>query len=83
INELGPGGNFLAEDETIEGIPELWVPGLISRDNNETWTNKGSKDLGVRLNERAKELIAKGQRNPIAPDIAKQIDSILARVEKN
>jgi trimethylamine--corrinoid protein Co-methyltransferase len=52
INEVGPGGNFMTHDHTLDYFKtEMWRPALFSRENFSKWEETGSKDLTERAAE--------------------------------
>jgi trimethylamine--corrinoid protein Co-methyltransferase len=58
IARVGPGGNFLMEDHTVETFRRsFWFPRFLDRDVYEIWEEKGSKDLRTALNERARSIL--------------------------
>jgi trimethylamine--corrinoid protein Co-methyltransferase len=57
IGRVGPGGNFLMEDHTVESFRKtFWFPRFLDRNVYETWERDGSKDLRTTLNERARSI---------------------------
>jgi trimethylamine--corrinoid protein Co-methyltransferase len=58
IENVGPGGHFLAEMHTLNHFKhEFWTPGLMTRDARETWQRAGSKDLATVIQEKLKEIL--------------------------
>ena len=58
IQKVGPGGNFLQEEHTFRHFrKELWVPTLMSRQPYGIWQQEGSKDMGVRVQEKVKNIL--------------------------
>lgn len=80
IEEVGIGGNFLAEDHTVRYMRKnSWNSKLFDRDNFETLEASGT-DLRSRADEKAKMLIHKNRTDePIVPsEIAKALDDLAA-----
>ena len=66
IEAVKPGSGFLAEDHTLDNWREAqWLPGLFDRSQQDEWQLKGSKDTFTRANERAKELLAEQELEPL------------------
>jgi trimethylamine--corrinoid protein Co-methyltransferase len=58
IHKVGPGGHFLSESHTLENFrKEYWLPGLMDRDNYETWREKGSMNFSERIKEKVKSIL--------------------------
>lgn len=51
INEVGPGGEFLSHDHTMDHWRELWLPQVFDRQRLDPWEEKGAKDVNARLQE--------------------------------
>ena len=58
IDEVGPAGNFLAEDHTLAHMRELWQPRLFDRGTWEEWEAQGRQAPRDRARERARSLLA-------------------------
>jgi trimethylamine--corrinoid protein Co-methyltransferase len=81
IEEMGPGGNYLAHEHTRRHFRESFVPDLIDRRNYEAWSKQGGKTMSQRLNERVKKILAEHTPEPVSGEARKEIDAILARAE--
>ncbi len=58
MDEVGPGGHFLAHDHTYDRFKtEIWQPKLIDRQNFENWEAAGSKKYRDRVHDRVIEII--------------------------
>jgi trimethylamine--corrinoid protein Co-methyltransferase len=83
IREVGPGGDYLAERHTVKHFrQELWQPKFQNRDNPETWASKGSTRYGERVTQRAREILATHEPEPLPEDVAAKINAIAAKAEK-
>jgi len=83
INRVGPGGNFLADDHTLEHFrQETWYPKLLDRNNRQAWEANGSKTLGQRLNEKVLHILNDYQPSPVSEEVAAKIAALLADREK-
>ncbi len=68
IGEVGPGGNFLAQDHTAAHFrSELWFPKLWDRKPWSVWEAEGGKDIAQRAAERLRTL---------TPDVPPLPDSV-------
>jgi trimethylamine--corrinoid protein Co-methyltransferase len=77
IHKVGPGGNFLAEDHTIEHFREYWQPNLFTRQRFDTWTADGAKTLSQRVREKTVALMEQTGATPLADSLATEVDYIL------
>ena len=78
INGVGPGGNFLMEAQTAAEARKQWKSACIKGMTFEDMQTADMPDLGQRLRARAKEIIDAGPQHPLADDILKQLDEIVA-----
>jgi len=78
IGEVGPGGNFLAEDHTIDHMRGLWQPRLFDRGTWEDWEAGGRQTPRDRARERARSLLATHVPPPLADGLGKELDAIVA-----
>lgn len=82
INNVGPNGNFLGEEHTMNHFKERWVPTNFIRTTYEKWADDGRKDLKVRAHEKVKNILAQEIRKPLAPEVLAELDAIVAEAEK-
>jgi len=81
IDQVGPGGNFLAEDHTLRHFrSEFWFPRLIDRSRRETWEKHGSKTLGQRVRVKVIEIIEHFQPPALANE--DKLKAICARADE-
>jgi trimethylamine--corrinoid protein Co-methyltransferase len=58
IEEVGPGGHFMAHDHTFERFKtDIWSPKLVDRQNFEEWEASGSKTHRQRVHEKVVEIL--------------------------
>ena len=81
IDNIGPGGHFLAEEHTLEHFRERWMPRL-DMSNIMGWKKEGTQSLGDLAHEKVKEILAKHKPEPLPDDVEKEISKILKRAEK-
>ncbi|MDR1088872.1 MAG: trimethylamine methyltransferase family protein [Coriobacteriales bacterium] len=59
IDEVGPGGIFMMEDQTLENTPTIcYYSDLASRDIRSAWEAAGSKPADVRAREQAQKILS-------------------------
>jgi len=76
IREVGPGGNFLDCDHTLDHYRENWFPGVTDRNTFERWTQLGS----LTMEQRCKAKIQQILDVPENPQYADKIDAVMRRL---
>jgi len=77
IHEVGPGGQFLSHNHTMNHWRELWLPTLFDRQRLESWLEKGGKDLRSRVREATVALLDAHQPEPLPAGVDAEIEYIL------
>jgi trimethylamine--corrinoid protein Co-methyltransferase len=58
ISQVGHKGDYITAQHTLERFKtEHWQPSILDRQNFESWSSNGEKDLTERARERAKEIL--------------------------
>jgi trimethylamine--corrinoid protein Co-methyltransferase len=80
IRAVGPGGNFLAQKHTRTHMREVWLPTLMDRRAYDVWEETGG---GARhwARDRAKKILGTHQPAPLAPEIGREFERIIAAIE--
>jgi len=80
IGEVGIGGNFLGKRATLEFLKagEHFAPRLQQRGSYDAWAKRGKSEIEM-ASERAHALLRDHQVLPLAPDVDKALDAIVAR----
>ncbi len=72
--EVGAGGDFLAQEHTIQYMRSEFAPNTISdRRHREQWAAEGSKDTFDRAHEVALKILAEHEPMPVDPEVDGQI----------
>lgn len=80
IREVGPGGNYLAEEHTMEFFrDEIWSARLVSRENHETWTENGAKDMTQRAQDHMLGLLETHVPKPLPEDVTAALDRMMEK----
>jgi trimethylamine--corrinoid protein Co-methyltransferase len=83
IRKVGPGGNFLAEDQTLRLCrEEHWRPKLIDRNNPEAWARKGGRRYTEVVTRKAIEILDTHQTEPLPDTLVQRLNEIYARAAK-
>jgi trimethylamine---corrinoid protein Co-methyltransferase len=77
IDQIGPDGDFLSSEHTLEHYREDWYPKLFDRSQYDIWKRKGSKTLRERARDKALKLLETHQPEPLPADVQKKVDAIV------
>ena len=78
IDRVGPGGNYLTTQQTLNRFREFWYPGLLNRSRRQEWLEAGATTMNERLNTRVRDIIAAHESKPLDPEKRKEIRRILS-----
>ncbi len=81
IDKIGPGGEFLTSDHTLEHFRENWYSDLIQRIPYEQWQDEGEKDLGTRAAEKARYILENHEPKPLEEKVQSELKKIIASME--
>ena len=84
VRQVGPGGNFLAEEHTVEHFrKELWLPGTAwTRESWDAWASGGKRSMAERIKDEVKRILDSHKPEPLQPETAKQVDSIVKAAKR-
>lgn len=83
INEVGPGGHYLAQKHTIKFMTkEQYFPTIFDRKRYERWVQSDSKDIREAARNRARKILKEHQPEPMDKDIEKNLQKIMRQIEK-
>jgi len=79
VRQVGPGGNFLAEEHTVEHFrKELWLPGTAwTRETWDAWAAGGNLSMAERIKNEVKRILDSHKSEPLEAETAKQVDAIV------
>ncbi|MBM4458934.1 MAG: trimethylamine methyltransferase [Chloroflexi bacterium] len=78
IDEVGPHGDFIAAQHTLDHFRADWNPKLLTRRNYERWLAEGGKSLRQRARERVEQILAAHQPEPLPAGVQASLDQIVA-----
>jgi trimethylamine--corrinoid protein Co-methyltransferase len=82
IDEVGPGGHFIATKETVRRCrEEIWMPTLMSREPWEDWAASGRQTMLDRVRERVRSILATHESPSLPPGAETEIEAILQAAE--
>jgi trimethylamine--corrinoid protein Co-methyltransferase len=83
IDKVGPDGDFLHTDHTLNHFRTRWYPTLIERHNYDSWIKKGGQDMTQRAAARVNKILAEHKPNPLPEDMQKALQTIILQAEEN
>lgn len=83
IAEVGPGGNFLAQQSTRRAAHgrEFYTPALFDRHAYDAWVELGRPSMYQRAREEVARILAGPVVDPLPDDVNHEIDEILAAAD--
>ena len=81
IDEVGPDGQFLDQQHTLDHFRERWYPKLFDRYNYDNWLAQGAKTLQQRAAERVTKILAEHTPEPLPEQVAQAVHAIVERAE--
>jgi trimethylamine---corrinoid protein Co-methyltransferase len=81
IDQVGPGGHFLAEQHTRDHMRDIWHPDFFDRDTFDGWEASGAQTMEKRLNQKLQWILDNHRAEPLAPEVQKEVASIIARAK--
>lgn len=80
MKKVGPAGNFLLEDHTLESFrSNVWFPRFLDRKVFDKWQEAGAKDLASVLNENARRIFEQHRADELPAEVCKKIDGIIKK----
>lgn len=84
IHKVGPGGHYLGETHTFNHFrKEYYQSELMSRENVETWCEKGSSRLSDRVKEKVESILKSHEPHPIEEKKKTKILEIINQRHRN
>jgi trimethylamine--corrinoid protein Co-methyltransferase len=81
IDKVGPDGQFLDSEHTLQHYRWHWYPRLIERDIYDRWVAKGSKTMAERAAERVNKILEEHEPASLPDDVAADVKAVVQRVE--
>ena len=83
IRKVGPSGNYLEEDHTLEHHrQEFWLPRFFNRNTPDTWIQNGSKTYGEVITQKTIQILKAHKSEPLPEEVSRCIDEIYSQAEK-
>jgi trimethylamine--corrinoid protein Co-methyltransferase len=77
IEQVGPGGNYMAESHTVENFKSaLHFTSILNRLEHARWRQEGSTTLQERANRRVRAILASHQPPELPAEIVKSVRAV-------
>ena len=78
IKNVGPGGNFMAEDHTAENFKkDWWFPTIYNRKRHDSWEADGKPTMADAALNKLRKIVDTHQVRPIEASVQSRLDDIL------
>jgi trimethylamine--corrinoid protein Co-methyltransferase len=81
IDQVGPDGNFLEQDHTLQHFRENWYPTLLDRSSHAAWQKAGGLSYGQRANARVREILEGHRPEPLPAEARAAAQAIVRRAD--
>ncbi len=82
IDNVGPGGHFLAEEHTMKYFQEeTWYPDLFKRTFYDNWEAEGKKTMFEKCNAKVLDILENYEPEPLPDDVSKKLNDIVKNAE--
>jgi trimethylamine--corrinoid protein Co-methyltransferase len=77
IAELGPEGDYLSSEHTVNHYRETWYPSLFNRNHFDGWVAEDGQTLGERARKGVEEILKNHAPEPLDQKVRQEIEKIL------
>jgi trimethylamine--corrinoid protein Co-methyltransferase len=82
INEVGPAGDFMAHDHTLEHFRrQMWTPYVTTHDSYEGWAEAGAPDYMARARRYTKQMVESHQPQPLDASLDTKLRELCGLVD--
>ncbi|MBW2072365.1 MAG: trimethylamine methyltransferase family protein, partial [Deltaproteobacteria bacterium] len=83
IKEVGPRGNYMGLRHTLDHIhTEHYLPRLFDRHTYDAWAARGGEDIREVAREKAREILATHQVEPLPREVQEELQAIINSAEE-
>ena len=82
VEEVGPGGSYLARQSTRKSYRTWWRSTLLDRTNASQWRASGSPTLGDRLHTRTTDMLATAPEPVVDSDTASRLATLVEQARE-
>ena len=83
IADVGPAEHYLGEQHTLQHFRETWMSRFMDTSTWEAWEEAGRPEATDHAAERAREILAAHEPQPLAPRVADRIEEVIAGYERD
>ena len=73
VREVGPGGNYLAQEHTFRHFREMWYSQLFERTLHQSWLKGDRSSVAERINKKTREILQTHQAEPLPEDVLAEL----------
>lgn len=82
IDQVGPDGNFLDSEHTLEHVRDEWRPNLVDRHSYQRWLDRGATTLQQRANQRVRHILETHRPEPFPEDVVSAVKAVVQRADE-
>jgi trimethylamine--corrinoid protein Co-methyltransferase len=83
IEQVGPGGNYVAETHTVENFKSsLHFSAIMNRLEHARWQEEGSTTLQERANRRVRDILARHRPPELPAEVVEAVRAVAARRDR-
>jgi trimethylamine--corrinoid protein Co-methyltransferase len=82
IDEVGPGGEYVTTEHTLQHYRECWYPRVFDRMSFPSWVDAGRPTAEGRARELARKLIAEHRPEPLSETTLETLEAIVATADE-
>ncbi len=82
IDEVGPDGQYLDCQHTLDNFRDRWYPNLFDRSSFDGWQAKGGKSMGERAIDQVNAILKEHKPEPLPDDVAKAVHKVVEEAER-
>ncbi|MDY7019518.1 MAG: trimethylamine methyltransferase family protein, partial [Chloroflexota bacterium] len=82
IQKVGPGGNYVMEDHTVEHMmDEFFYPNLSVRCNFDIWEEQGRPDMSSRAKDTVHKILEESKKGRLDPDLVLEVEKTFPGIQ--
>ena len=82
IDQVGPGGDYLATAHTRRHFKECWYPAIFDRRTYQGWTAAGGRTATEAARDAARQLLASHDPEPLPASMVESLRRLVAQADK-
>jgi trimethylamine--corrinoid protein Co-methyltransferase len=82
VDDVGPDGEFMSCDHTLQHFRDRWYPRLFERNDYEGWLAKGGEGLAERAGALVGQILSEHTPEPLSDRASQAIDAIVQQAKQ-